>query len=340
MSEQSSNPKIVVLGAGVIGCFVGGSWLDVGLDVSFIGRQRIADEIGQHGLTLSDYSDWSTYFEPEKVDYQSSSAELLAKADLIALSVKNTGSEEAAKEIAQYARPDTPVLSLQNGVNNVERLQGYLPGREIYAGMVPFNVAALGEGRWHRGTSSGHVMVQRAPLTEHIAKTLGDHPTKMMLEDDMVSIVWGKLLMNLNNAVNALSGLGLRDQLMQHGYRRVLGASIRETLKLLKKAGITPAKTSAIPPATLPTFFEAPDLIYHPVAKDRVDAKATSSMADDFVAGRPTEIDYLNGGVVQLADSLGEDAPINKKIIALIKSAEQGGRRDWSADELVKEVLG
>ncbi len=339
MSEQSSNPKIVVFGAGAIGCFVGGGWLDAGLDVSFIGRQRIADEIGQFGLTLSDYNGWKTHLEPSAVDFQTSGEALLAEADLIALSVKNTGSEDAAKDIAEYAKPDTPVLSLQNGVNNVERLQGFLPGREIYAGMVPYNVAALGEGKWHRGTT-GHVMVQKAPLTEVILNKLGDHPVKLSLEDDMVSIVWGKLLMNLNNAVNALSGLLLREQLMQRGYRRVVAASIRETLGVLKKAGITPAKVSSLPPATLPSFFEAPDAIYHPIAKDRVDAKATSSMADDFAAGRLTEIDYLNGGVVQLADSLGEDAPVNKKIIALIKSAEQGGKRDWTADELVKEVLG
>ena len=71
----------------------------------------------------------------------------------------------------------------------------------------------------------------------------------------------------------------------------------------------------------------------------KIDANARSSMADDFAAGRPTEIDYLNGEVVRLAAALGRRAPVNETIVALVKQAEAGVERTWSAKELRGYVL-
>jgi 2-dehydropantoate 2-reductase len=142
----------------------------------------------------------------------------------------------------------------------------------------------------------------------------------------MVGLAWGKLLINLNNAVNALSGRTLLDQLRERDYRRVVAASQREGLRLLERAGIQPAKIGAVGPKLLPVVINSPDWLFNNVflKKWKIDAKARSSMADDLAAGRRTEVDYINGELVALAERLGEAAPVNRRIVELVREAEAG----------------
>ena len=157
----------------------------------------------------------------------------------------------------------------------------------------------------------------------------------------MKAVAWGKLLINLNNAVNALSGRTLLEQLKERDYRRVVAASQIEALELLEAAGIAPAKIGPVPPRLLPHAIAAPDLIFNNLflRTQKIDAKARSSMYDDLAAGRPTEIDYLNGEVVKLAKSLGREAPVNSAIVELIKIAEHGVEHLWSPADLRAHVI-
>jgi 2-dehydropantoate 2-reductase len=142
----------------------------------------------------------------------------------------------------------------------------------------------------------------------------------------MLGLAWGKLLINLNNAVNALSGKTLREELRQRDYRRVFAASIREGLDLLEQAGIAPASVGPVALQTLPRIIDSPDWLFNNVFLKRwkIDAKARSSMADDLAAGRKTEIDYLNGELVRLADPLQRACPVNRAIVELVHKAEAG----------------
>ena len=92
-----------------------------------------------------------------------------------------------------------------------------------------------------------------------------------------------------------------------------------------------PAKIGAVGPALLPAVIASPDWLFNNVFLKawKIDAKARSSMADDLKAGRKTEIDYINGELVALADRLGAGAPVNRRIVELIRKAE-GGAEPWS----------
>jgi 2-dehydropantoate 2-reductase len=94
----------------------------------------------------------------------------------------------------------------------------------------------------------------------------------------------------------------------------------------LRRAGITPAKVGPVPPRLLPLVIGSPDWLFNNLFLKgwKIDARARSSMADDLAHGRNTEIDYLNGELVRLADRLGSAAPINRKIVELIRAAEAG----------------
>lgn len=332
--------KIAIHGAGSIGCFVGGTWAHAGLDVTLIGRAYVGDAISAHGLHLTDYEGFDLRLNGNDIAF-ASTPDQLATADVIALTVKSTATESAAAEIKAHARAGATVISFQNGVSNAATLSRLLPSQQVIAGMVPFNVASMGDGHWHKGTNGVLMAAECEMLQEIAAKTQGT-PAPLELKTNMTSVAWGKLLLNLNNALNALSGEPLLAQLSQRDSRRVLAATIREALGVLQAAHITPAKVGAMAPALLPAFVGAPDFLFNTIGLklQKIDAKARSSMAEDFSAGRKTEIDFLNGEVVALGAKHGVSTPFNSAIVQLVKGAENGGQKTWTAAELKHHVLG
>ena len=324
---MAGGQRIAILGAGSVGCFIGGTWASQGLPVTLIGRQKVSRDVDAHGLTVSDYTGWQAHLAPGDVDYRCG-PEGLDEADIIALTVKSADTAEAAAQIAANARPGALVISFQNGVNNVEVLEQGLGGRfEVARGMVEYNVAYLGEGRFHKGVAGDLYSDHRAG-TRALSDAIGEGPAALKLSDKMRGLAWGKLLINLNNAVNALSGRTLVDELKQRDYRRVFAASMREGLDLLKRAEIEPVAAGPVPPTRLPRMIDAPDWLFNRVFLKRwkIDDRARSSMADDLAAGRKTEVDYINGELVRLAERLQRAAPVNSAIVELVHEAEAGAK--------------
>ena len=324
------------MGAGAIGGFFAGLWSAAGLDVTLLGRARqIADHAD--GVRVRDEAGWAAHGHPDFT----ADPRALAGADLIVLAVKSTGTDAAAEEIAAHARPGTTVLSFQNGVSNAARLAAALPDMTILPGMVRFNVVPDGPAIW-RKASDGQAFAQTDPILDPLTRAGANTPAPLAQVADMDPLVWGKLLLNLNNALNALSGLTLREELWQRPFRRVYAAALRETLDLLEVANIRPAQVGAMPPRLMTAFLVMPDFIFRPVAArvQKISPTARTSMAEDFLQGRPSEIDYLNGEVVALANRYGREATVNARIVELVRDAEAGGRRDWPARDLARAVLG
>jgi 2-dehydropantoate 2-reductase len=331
--------RIAIFGAGSVGCFIGGAWAAGGLPITFIGRPKIAQDIAAHGLTVSDYSGWQAGVDD--VDYRTD-ADALSEAGIIALTVKSGATAEAAREIAEHGHEGALVISFQNGISNVDVLEAELGDRfEIVRGMVPYNCAYLGAGRFHKGVAGAPLYAESRPETRALAARIGNGPAALELSDDMPGIAWGKLLINLNNAVNALSGRPLLAEISERDYRRVFAAAMREGLRILKRAGIEPAKVGEVGPRLMPAVIDSPDWLFNHVFIKRwkIDAKARSSMSDDLSQGRKTEVDYINGELVALAERIGAEAPVNRKIVELIRAAE-GNAQPWRPADLRREVLG
>ncbi len=316
--------KIVIFGAGSVGAYVGGSLLAAGADVVLIGRARLRERIAREGLSLSDLGGRRMQIAADSVPYVEDAA-ALADADLILVTVKSADTPAAAKAIARHARPDALVLSLQNGIGNAEVLRVALPGQRILAGMVPFNVVQTPDGRFHRATE-GELMVESSKALAPWHGVFAQSHLPLLEREDFIAVQWGKLLINLNNSVNALSGLPLKTQLSQRDYRRCFALMMAEGLAILRAAGIQPAKVAKVRPKVLPWIMRLPDGLFQRVAAAmlRIDPEARSSMWEDLQAGRKTEVDFLNGAVLKLAQSLGRDAPVNRAMISLIRAAEAG----------------
>lgn len=150
---------------------------------------------------------------------------------------------------------------------------------------------------------------------------------------------WAKLLLNLNNPVNALSGQPLRDELLQRGYRRALAALQEEALDLLDASHRAVAQITPLPPRRLLTLLRMPTFVFRLAAARmlRIDAKARSSMADDLAQGRTTEIDALCGEVVRLARALGRSAPLNQRMLGLVNDWPRR-RQPYSPAELLRAL--
>jgi 2-dehydropantoate 2-reductase len=324
---------ILVMGAGTVGCYVGGSLLAAGVRVAFIGRARVLNALAEHGLTVSDLDGARHHIPADRLLLANGVPAGLRPA-LVLLTVKSGATAEAAAELAAALPAGTPVLSLQNGVSNAAIAAEAAPALRVLPAMVPYNVAEIGPGAFHRGTV-GRLAVQAdallAPWTavfERAGLPLDQHP-------DLRPVQWGKLLLNLNNPVNALSGLPLRDELLQRGYRRCLAALMDEALDALQRAGIAPAQLAAVPARRLPAILRLPTPLFRLVAARmlRIDAKARSSMADDLALGRPTEIDAFCGEVVRLAQAHGGAAPRNAKMVELLQAWPERSEH-WPAQAL------
>ncbi|KAA1011178.1 2-dehydropantoate 2-reductase [Paraburkholderia panacisoli] len=331
--------KICIYGAGSIGCYVGGRLLAGGSDVSFIGRARMADQLRSHGITLSRHDDSRWHVPPELIDVSTDAASAAA-ADLVLVTVKSAATRAAAAELASVLRPGTIVLSLQNGVGNADVLRVALPQNIVLEGMVPFNVVERGPGAFHQG-SAGELEVRHTPAMQPFVDAFRQAGLPLIQHVDMLPVQWAKLLLNLNNAINALANRPLKEELSQRAYRLCLGMAQKEALALLKRAGIRPARVTPLPATWIPHVLSVPDALFERLGRTMltIDPLARSSMSDDLAAGRATEVSWINGEVVRLAQRLGQTAPVNERLCELVREAELADVRPlWSGEALLAEM--
>lgn len=344
LGERGAPSPILVMGAGAVGCYLGGRLQAAGVPVVFVGRPRVLAALREHGLTLTDLDGAHVRLAPSDLALHDAVPPGLAPA-LVLLTVKSGATAEAAAQLAAALPTGTPVVSMQNGLSNAAVAQAAAPALRLLAGMVPFNIAELGPGRYHRGTT-GTLAAQDDPALRSRADDFARADLGLALHADLTPIQWGKLMLNLNNPVNALSGRPLRAELMERDYRWCLAALQAEALALLRAAGIAPAQVGAVAAHRIPPLLRLPTPLFRLVAARmlRIDPQARSSMADDLALGRTTEIDALCGEVVRLAARLGRSAPVNARMAELVTAWAQRPV-PWSPAELkaalrMKDVTG
>jgi 2-dehydropantoate 2-reductase len=319
-----SNKPIAIAGAGSIGCFVGGMHAVAGRRVALLARPRVIQEIETNGLRLTSFEGFDQRIAAQHLAL-SEDPRILGDVGAVLVTVKSTDTPEIAEVIAKHAPADAIVVSLQNGVGNIAVLRQRLPGRRVLAGMVPFNAMALGGGRFHRGTSGDIVIEQDDAAT---ADQLSVPGLKMRPSRNIAGLQWGKLLVNLNNALNALADLPLRQQLTQRAWRRLFAEQMAEGLAAIKAEGIKPVSSTPVPARLTPHLLRLPDAVFALLLGStmKIDPEARSSMWEDLQRGRRTEIDHLQGVITEIADRHGLQVPLSRRVVTLIKSAEAAGK--------------
>jgi len=321
-----TQPLIVIFGAGTIGCYLGGVLISRSHKVILVGRKKIADTITRYGLRTSNWKEAQCRIAPYKIHF-STDPDVVRAADIVFVSVKSGDTLTVARELSQTMPTHAILVSLQNGVRNTQSFREELPNTHVLAGTVSFNVINNGKGNFHQGTG-GSLVIEASEYAKKIKQLFVNSGIQVDIHRNITAVQWTKLLMNLNNAINALAGIPLHQQLNDPGYRRVMSHVIQEALYIFRHAGIATCRIGKVIPSALPSILRLPTWAFRHVAHAmlNIDPRARSSMYDDLQNGRKTEIDFLNGEIARLASTLGLSAPVNSNIIRLIKLAELTGK--------------
>lgn len=323
--------ELVIFGAGAIGGYLAANLLDAGKDVALFARPERAQKLRSVGLRTTEglrVADVPVLEDPAA----------LRDAAAVVLTVKSTALQAVVPVLRANLAPGCPVICLLNGLSPAQALADALPDTPITAGMVPFNVFP-GDDGLHR-SSHGAIAVADTPAGQRFAAMLAPTLCPAQTHANIQAVLAGKLLLNLNNPVNALSGLPLKAQLSQRPFRRVYAAALAEALTVYKAAGIHHVQTAALPVERILRVLRWPDFLFNTLALPRqdLDADSQTSMAQDLAAGRLTEIDTINGDIVSLGAQAGVPTPVNSRLVALIHAAEAGGQKTWDGRELLDTV--
>jgi 2-dehydropantoate 2-reductase len=335
--------KVGIIGAGAIGSYVGGMLATGDCDVVFVGRSPLGPAYGA-GFVLTDLDGSRRSLERQAIVYFTDAARL-ADRDVVLCCVKSGQTAAAGKQLAAVLPEAALVVSLQNGVHNAEALRDALPGRIVLAGIVGFNVVPEAHGELRR-TTSGPLVIEAHddPRAAALAVALRRVGFEVKVTREVAAQQWAKLIVNLNNAVSALSNAPTKELLLDAGYRRVLAALMAEAIAVMRRAGVRPGSLTGLPVAWFPHLLRLPTPVLRAVARTqlKIDPDARSSMWEDLSKGRPTEVDSLNGEIVRLAESAGGDAPLNRRMVAMVHDYETKGRGSpaLGADALWKELTG
>jgi 2-dehydropantoate 2-reductase len=292
--------KIAVMGAGAVGCYYGFKLARAGHDVVLIGRLQHVEAIERQGLRLE------TQILDERIRVSASTeASAVRGAQLVLFCVKSTDTENAAAAIRPHLAPDALVLSLQNGVENADRLRALLQQQVVAAAVyVGTEMAAPGHVRHH---GRGEVVIEQSKASADISRLLIAARVPTEISDDVRGALWAKLITNC--AYNALSAITQ----LPYG-RLVKGVGVTVALRDLVAECVAVAKADGV---TIPGDI---DVAVRKIAETA--AGQYASTAQDLARGKRSEIDHLNGLIVRRGEALGIATPANRLLHAIVKLLE------------------
>jgi 2-dehydropantoate 2-reductase len=292
--------KIAVMGAGAVGCYYGGMLARAGHDVVLIGRPQHVEAIERQGLRL----ETQTFDELVRVS-AATDGSAVQGAQLVLFCVKSTDTESAAAAIKPYLAPDTLVLSLQNGVDNADRLRALLL-QEVAAAVVYIGTEMAGPGHVrHHGR--GELVMEPSKAGDEVASALIAAGVPTDISDNVRGALWAKLI--LNCAYNALSAITQ----LPYG-RLVKGEGITAVMRDVVNECIAVAKADDV---------KIPGDIDAAIRKIAESVPGQySSTAQDLARAKRSEIDHLNGLILRRGEALGVATPANRLLYAIVKLIE------------------
>jgi 2-dehydropantoate 2-reductase len=288
------------MGAGAVGCYYGALLARAGHPVTLIGRAQHVEAVQRSGLR----------FQTKEIDEQvrlqaSTDASGVKGAQLVLFSVKSTDTESAGKAMAPYLEREVAIVTLQNGVDNAERLSTVL-GLQVIPATVYAAVEMPGPGHVrHHGR--GELVIGRSAQSEEIASAFRAAGIKIDVSDNVVAALWVKVILNsAYNALSAITQLPYGRLVQSPGITAVMDDVVAECLAVARAAGV-----------------QIPADIHDAVRRIAETMPAQfSSTAQDLARGKKSEIEHLNGFIVRKGEALGVKTPVNRTLLSLVKALE------------------
>ena len=300
--------KIVIVGPGAIGCLLT-SFLSKGKDELWLldkDSERVS-KINKNGISIEGISgEWNTKGKA------TTDVKNIGSADLVIIAVKSYDTKEAISASKPLISDDTSVLTLQNGLGNIEIIGEAVGQEKVIGGVTNLGATLLetgkvrhaGNGETIIGRTDGKIPVQMRQIRE-IFNACG---LETRISKDIKGILWSKLIINVGiNALTALTRLRNGKLIEFEGTRKILREAVTEAVRISKRKRIK--------------------LIYDdPLAKVEAVCEATSenisSMLQDILRKKRTEVDFINGVIVRQGQELGIPVPANLMLVDLVKTIE------------------
>lgn len=298
---DSSVPRIAVLGAGAVGCYFGGMLARAGRIVTFVGRAAHVEAMARDGLFLD-----SVHFRGRIPVSASTDVAAARGAGVLLLCVKAPDTENAMRMVSPHLAGDAVVVSLQNGVDNADRIRAAVAVEAVPA-VVYVAAQMTGPGAVkHNGR--GDLVLPDSARGAYVASLFDGADVPCRLSADIAAELWTKLIMNgVYNALSALTGMRYGKLVAEPLATEVMKQVIDETVAVAGALGVT---------------LSGPEITAAAMQLGVAMAEAMSSTAQDIARGKRTEIDSLNGYVVRKGAELGVAAPVNQALHALVKLLE------------------
>jgi len=306
MSPPENWPRVAVVGAGAVGGYFGGMLARAGAPVTMIGRAAFVEAATKNGLLLDTLQFKETVRVEASTDLQAARG-----ADLVLFCVKTTDTESTAQALAPLLPKSATVVSLQNGVDNAEKIRA--AGIDALSAVV-YVAASVPEPAHIKHVGRGDLVIgPRNARTEKFAALFEKAGVGCRISENIDGELWTKLIWNC--ALNAISALG-RARYGQiaasEDARKVVENAVNEVLAVAAAARIQ------LPGVETPQAGLAGAL---KIATQM--AGAISSTGQDLMRGKRTEIDSLNGYIARRGAELGVPTPVNHALYALVKLAEE-----------------
>jgi 2-dehydropantoate 2-reductase len=307
MAQQTYT--VVIVGPGAVGCLFGGILREAGHEVVMLDHEPArAEKIKRDGIHIEGISG------NRNIRVRATARALdLPDSDLVIIATKSYDTEKAVLSVAGAIGPLTPVLTLQNGLGNVEMISRTVGADKTVGGITSQGANVIGPGSIiHAGTGKTVIGTPANRQTEYLEKTraiLDSAGFAPQVSYDLEGTIWGKLVINVGiNALTAVLRLNNGRLLDFTGSRLIMKAAVEEAVSVARAKHIKLAHENP-----LAQVEEVCGLT----------AKNVSSMLQDVFAGRKTEIVNINGAVARLGAELGLATPVNDLLTALVQTIEQ-----------------
>jgi 2-dehydropantoate 2-reductase len=307
---SASWPRVAVVGAGAVGGYFGGMLARAGAHVTLIGRPSHVDVWKRDGLAID-----SIHFQ-ERISVEASTdIAAAADAELVLFSVKSHDTEETARQLSRHVGSDALIVSLQNGVDNVERIRAAAALDPIAAVVyvassmpAPGHVKHAGRGDLVIGDFPGRLGPARDAAIARVSTWFETTGVPCRVSQHIDADLWTKLIVNA--ALNAISAVA------QVPYGRIVATpESRETVRQLVNECVAVARADGV---AMPDV----DFVEMVLRFAEDNGHVYSSTARDLARGTRTEIDALNGFVVGRGASRGVPTTVNQSLVALVKLRE------------------
>ncbi len=307
--------SITVIGPGAIGCLLAAYLARTGEEVYLLDhRPERAALLKDRGIAVD--GEREKFHTPIKVTADPTE---ISSAEILILCVKASDTAVAAAMLKDAFPPETHLLTLQNGLGNIEKLSEFFGSDRILAGATSHGATLLEIGRvrhagygeiWMGETSGVSSNQANRSKLQNLATTLNRAGLQAQVVDDIQSILWRKLVVNVGiNALTAILGVPNGELLRIPECRSVMDGAVEEAVQVARGCGI---------------HLQVPEEIERVRAVCSSTATNISSMLQDVKRQNKTEIDQINGAVVRMAARHGMASPVNEVLTALVRGLEAG----------------